>query len=351
MPLSKNLFLKIFLSTAVIFILNFFTADLSGEDLGGIRSGEVRSSSIDPIGDMDTFNFYGKAGEGIMIVMTETSGATGFFEYLELYDPDGIEETRGFSPIFNHQLKKTGLYTIVCRTVWNDVAGTYNLSFLKIPGATLSPSDKDGGDIVSGKVYSGQITPISDTDAVNFYGAAGETVLITMACGPWDFIEYLELYDPDGIKETAGYSPISNYQLKKTGLYTIVCRDFHNNVAGTYNLSFTKIPPALPPGVYNPSPGNGAIVSPLTNLVDWSDTPGATYYDVYFGTDVKTPLTKIGDNISVSHCSLPPLLNKTSYYWIVVAKTGSAEIQGPVWIFTTEYQKDDFIGTWDSQGV
>jgi len=144
---------------------------------------------------------------------------------------------------------------------------------------------------------------------------------------------------------------ISNHQLLKSGLYTIVCSDHGDNNTGDYNLSLTKIPSALPPGVYNPTPSNGALVSHTINLLDWSDTEGATHYDVYFGTDVVIPLVKIAENITSSYCSLYALLVDTTYYWKVVAKSGSSETPGPVWTFTTEHKEDDLLGTWDEQGV
>jgi|GEM_PF-2295765 len=349
--LLKNLIEKGIFSAILTALLIFFSAQASGEDLGGIRSGEVRSSSIDPVGDSDTFNFYGSSGETVVIIMSETGSST-VWPYLQLYDPDWLLETEGYDSIVNHQLLKSGLYTIVCRDVGDNDTGAYNLSFLKIPGPVLSPSDKDGGDIISGEVLPGEINPVADTDGFNFYGNSGETVVIIMSeTGGSAVWPYLQLYDPDWLLETEGYDSIENYQLLKSGLYTIVCRDVMDNDTGAYNLSLTKIPTTLPPGVYNPTPANGALVSHTTNLLDWSDTVGATHYDVYFGTNVTIPLTKIAENITASSCSLSPLLVDTTYYWKVVAKNGSTDIPGPVWIFTTQYLKNDLLGTWDGSGV
>jgi hypothetical protein len=302
---------------------------------------------------MDTFNFYGNASDTVIIFMTGTGGNIYFKAGLRLYDPNGIQEVGVSGSITNHQLHKTGLYTIVCQELNNWQSDTYNLSFLKIPGPVLSPSDKDGGDIASGELLSGQINPVPDTDGFNFYGNAGETVNIIMTGtgGNIYFQAGLHLYDPDGIHEVGGSGSTTNHQLLKTGLYTIVCQELNNWQADTYNLSLTKIPFTLPPGVYNPTPSNGSLVMYTASLLDWSDTQGATHYDVYFGTNVLIPLVKIEENITSSHCSLPPLNNDTTYFWKVVARNGSSEIPGPVWTFTTGYIKNDILGTWDSSGV
>jgi hypothetical protein len=298
-------------------------------DLGSIRPGEVKSSSIEKKTDVDMTNFYGTAGETVIIVMEDTGDPWG--EWVELYDPDGIKEASGFD-IDGHHLLKSGLYTIVCRAHANYYTGNYNLSFQKIPGPFLTLTDGDGGDILSGNVVSGNISPKGDIDGYNFYGNAGETVIIVMedTGDPWG--EWVELYDPDGDKETSGFD-INGHLLLKSGLYTIVCRAHANYYTGSYNLSLSKIPAAAPPGVYNPDPSNGAAVPVTTNQLDWSNTQGATHYDVYFGTNVLQPLQKIAENLTVSQCFLPSLTIETIYYWKVVAKSGSTEIPGPVYMF------------------
>ena len=144
--------------------------------------------------------------------------------YLDLYDPDGILEIGagadfvGIATIANHRLLKTGLYTIVC---YYSGGGTdsYNISFLKIPGPTTSPTDQDGGTIASAETRSGQISPAGDTDAYTFYGNAGDGVIIKLFM---NVVTYLDLYDPDGILEIGagadfvGTATIANHRLLKT---------------------------------------------------------------------------------------------------------------------------------------
>jgi len=93
MPL-KNLIRKEFFLAILTALLIFFAPHTSGEDLGAIRSGEVRSSSIDPVADTDSFNFYGNAGETVIITPSLIGGM--YSAWLELYDPDGVKETDNF---------------------------------------------------------------------------------------------------------------------------------------------------------------------------------------------------------------------------------------------------------------
>ena len=87
----------------------------------------------------------------------------------------------------DYQLQHTGLYTIVIQDAGLNRAGTYNITFLKIPGAVSSEADPDGGPIASGQTLSGTINAVSDMDAVQFYGQAGERVIINAVTtsGTW----------------------------------------------------------------------------------------------------------------------------------------------------------------------
>src|SRR5207249_10302949 len=41
----------------------------------------------------------------------------------------------------------------------------------------------------------------------------------------------------------------------------------------------------------NPTPANGAIVNTKPLTLDWADTPGATAYDIYFGSNTSPTAT------------------------------------------------------------
>jgi len=206
-----------------------------------------------------------------------------------------------------------------------------------------NPYLEDMGLIRSGEVRTGSIYSSGDADSYHFYGNSGEGVYILMGVINGNLYPSISLYDPDGILlESAWgyYSATIDYQLQKSGLYTIICRDYRGIYTGDYGVSFTKMPPNLPPGLYNPTPGNGAITSSTYALLDWSDTQGATKYDLYFGTNVDTPLYKIAENITQSSYTITSSLTPgTTYYWQVIAKDNSENViaTGPVWMFTASY--------------
>lgn len=91
-----------------------------------------------------------------------------------------------------------------------------------------------------------------------------------------------------------------------------------------------------------PIPADGAVVSlPLTNL-NWSVSPLALTYDVYFGTNqVQVAAATNGSTLHLGRITAPPqslpglLAPGVTYYWRVDVVGFSATNTGPVWSFTT----------------
>ena len=222
-------------------------------------------------------------------------------------------------------------------------AGTYDISFLKIPGAVSSAGDPDGGAIASGQTLSGSTVP-SDLDGFQFYGNTEERVIINAVKTTGNLDTYITLYPPGGGSAEAStwaWGDQLDHQLKQTGLYTIVIQDYQLNDAGGYNISLTKIPSELPPGIYNPSPANGAIVFNATGSFGWDAVSGATGYDLYFGEDVIVPLVKIGDNLTSPSMPFPTMETGKIYYWHVVAHTTTGDVEGPYWWFSVDLKPCD----------
>jgi hypothetical protein len=89
-----------------------------------------------------------------------------------------------------------------------------------------------------------------------------------------------------------------------------------------------------PPAASAPSPADGSTNQPITSTLDWADSPGASSYDVYFGTTT-SPLFVA--NVAVSTYDPGPLVEGTTYYWKIVAYDagGTCSSTSPVWSFTT----------------
>src|SRR5204863_2745000 len=98
--------------------------------------------------------------------------------------------------------------------------------------------------------------------------------------------------------------------------------------------------------VSGPSPtptlADGAVVSlPLTNL-NWSVSPQALAYDVYFGpTQSQVAAATNGSALHLGRITAPPqslpgpLAPGVTYYWRVNVVGFNATNTGPVWSFTT----------------
>jgi catechol 2,3-dioxygenase-like lactoylglutathione lyase family enzyme len=337
-------------------------------DGGCIASGETKSGTIFPAGDIDSYTFYGQAGQGVVIEMADISGA--LYPRLQLFGPNGVLVAEDADSwifhyrvvrIENYQLKKTGIYTIVASNCVGVVTGKYGLSLVMAPGATTSSQDPNGGDIVAGETKTGNISPAGDTDAYAFYGQPEQGVVIEMADvnSTGDLYPRLELYDPNGVRVAEAADSwifhyrvvrIENYQLKKTGIYTIVASNCVGVVTGEYGLSLVMAPPNDPCGLYpyDPQPTDGNSVSLCgPNTLSWWSVKGATEYDVsfYVGpcmtpglhlTMFITTLENAPQNITRIHVPMPALDANKVYYWQVVARTPAGDVQGPTWWFATK---------------
>ncbi|MEW6571703.1 MAG: DUF4214 domain-containing protein [Nitrospirota bacterium] len=130
-----------------------------------------------------------------------------------------------------------------------------------------------------------------------------------------------------------GSGDVVDHQLQQTGLYTIMIIDDCLANPGTYNISLTKIPSTLRPGIYNPSPQNGVIFCNSITSLSWDPVAGTIGYDAFFGEDIIVPLVQICDYETSPSCPIPAMTPGEAYYWHVVAHTITGDIKGPYWWF------------------
>ena len=97
---------------------------------------------------------------------------------------------------------------------------------------------------------------------------------------------------------------------------------------------FTVAPAAAQPpaAAGSPAPVDGATGVGTALSLTWS-APGATAYDVSFGTTNPPPAATIGQT-NASYPT-PTLEGGTTYYWRVVARNANGVTTGPVWSFST----------------
>ncbi|TDA68928.1 MAG: hypothetical protein D9V47_06585 [Clostridia bacterium] len=80
---------------------------------------------------LDAFQFYGEAGDRVIITAVTTSGALNTEIYL--YPPDGGPYEAWGGDKLDHQLKQSGLYTAIVQDWLLEDEGKYNISLTKIP--------------------------------------------------------------------------------------------------------------------------------------------------------------------------------------------------------------------------
>ena len=147
-------------------------------------------------------------------------------------------------------------------------------------GPLTSQDDPDGGPIASGETLSGAIV-ISDMDAYQFYGEAGDRVRIDVdkTGGDYYFNTEMLLIDPDQIDEanTQPEGDLLDHVLQKTGTYTIIVQDVNLNHPGYYNITLLKLPGALS----FPGDCDGGLIYPedtLSGRIAISDMDSYHFY-------------------------------------------------------------------------
>ena len=218
----------------------FSTEDPDG---GPISSGETLKGSI-LVSDMDAYQFYGEAGDRAIISAVTTSGLLN--TEIILVDPDFVNETntQPGGDLLDHVLQKTGTYTILVQDAGLDNTGSYNITFLNLTaGPLFSTEDPNGGPISSGETLEGSIL-VSDMDAYQFYGEAGDRAIISAVTSSGLLNTEIILVDPDFVNETNTQpgGDLLDHVLQKTGTYTIVVQDAGYNNTGYYKVTILKLP-------------------------------------------------------------------------------------------------------------
>lgn len=96
-----------------------------------------------------------------------------------------------------------------------------------------------------------------------------------------------------------------------------------------------------------PGPDDGAMDVSVNTVLNWSDTPHATSYDIYFWPEGQAKHGTPTASGLISSYFVPawlPLDPTMVYYWQVVARNISSQQEGPQWSFTTGEGMD--VGDW-----
>lgn len=157
---------------------------------------------------------------------------------------------------------------------------------------------------------------------------------------PWG-TDYVDALDPGGPSpEGASYT----FEEDDVGSdrYFVLWADYQNVVdeGPNENNNVSCFGPftvtcALPPAASSPTPCDGCTEQNENVQVCWASVPGATDYEVYFGTD-PSPDQSESKGPYPGPCYDPgPLPPSTTYYWQIDPRNPCGSSHGPVWQFTT----------------
>ena len=99
----------------------------------------------------------------------------------------------------------------------------------------------------------------------------------------------------------------------------------------------TNITPLPAPLLISPSGGQSGV--PLTVALSWNPAPGATSYDVYFGTQSTPPMVT---NTTATNYTPPTLAAGTVYYWKVASRNFVGTASSVTLFFTTQAPSGSF---------
>jgi hypothetical protein len=199
-----------------------------------IDFGDIITCVISPVGDSDTFEFEGTAGDTITLTILDL--VTGFSPYarVQLFDPDEVLiDTLGANEsgvIRQFELEKTGTYTAFVTEAANNQTTNYSLAL-----QTLFPPPAEAQTLEIGVVVEDSISPATDSDVFLFEGTSGDTITLTILDRVTGFSPYarVQLFDPDEVLiDTLGTNDtgvIHQLELVKTGTYTAFVTEAANN--------------------------------------------------------------------------------------------------------------------------
>ena len=216
--------------------------------------------------------------------------------------------------------------------VWNmtafDSAGEgaavgANALYFKTPTANPVPTvATTAATLVTGTSaqMNGTVNPNGSDTTVHF--EFGLTTAYGNQSPPGDF--------GSGSVTLSGYSTLTGLAPNTTYHYRIVASNSGGPAQGN-DVSFMT--GTLPSAPSNPTPSDGASLSVQPTVLDWTDTPNATSYDVYLKAG-NGSFTLVGANLSTSQWSPNETYDATSFSWYVVAKNSAGNTQGPTWSYS-----------------
>lgn len=205
---------------------------------GRLRNGGTVTSTL-TVGDLDSYTFRARTGEGIQLRMTDIN-ATGMVPRIFVYAPNGALVTNTWAndvaPLA-FAAPSSGTYTVVATDLNGTVGGSYELRFTRAPGA------KEEGALINGGSRSQTLT-VGDLDSYTFTAQVGEGVVLSLAdVDATGLVPRIFVYGPAGALVTNTWdNDVAQlaFSAPDSGTYTVVVTDLNGPGTGDYDLHFVR---------------------------------------------------------------------------------------------------------------
>jgi RHS repeat-associated protein len=249
-----------------------------GEEGGAITNGTLNPGTISA-GGLQAWSLGANSGDSLVVRVGMLS-SSGFFDpWLRLYGPDGqlvgsLDSGSGSAAEIAITTTNSGTFTVLVSDGGYGGyggTGTYQLNYLKVPGAFVVSPGQQGGSIINGALNFGTIST-GDVQAWSLGANSGESVVVRvgMLSSSGFFDPWLRLYGPGGqligsVDSGSGSAAELAITATNSGTFTVLVSDGGYGGlggTGTYQLSCLKVPGAF---VVSPGEQGGAITNGTLN--------------------------------------------------------------------------------------
>lgn len=196
----------------------------------------VKSDTIEPPVDLDTFSFDASAGDKVLVRMSKTAGT--LYPEFRLFSPDGNQVCDAYSLGDSVEklctINSNGRHTLLA----GDRYGTNGGSFDFYIQRTNNPAN--AVNIPYDVVQSDTIDPPVDLDPFSFDASAGDQVFVRMNSTAGALYPEFRLFNPDGNQVCEAYSLGTSVEklctINSSGRHLILTGDRYGTNGGSYAL-------------------------------------------------------------------------------------------------------------------
>ena len=235
------------------------TFELESPGRGEFLTNAVPAIGALTYGGLNLWAFNAKAGDEINLrcgVMQSQRGV--FAPDMFVFDPTGelVTHVNGAEEVFSRLTAGTsGRFTVLLKSYFFnppflllDGAGTYRLSFIRVPDPELLATEVSVPFLINGSKVQA-VTGLGDVALWLFVANAGDKIVLRSGAlsGGFSYRTRLRLFGPDGrsIAEGGSNGDFESYifqNITTTGVFYLLVDSASLNATGTYTLNYARIP-------------------------------------------------------------------------------------------------------------